>query len=116
MNLSSLSGESLASLFASGATVKTTSSGVNGVLLNVTGEKGVFSLRTSLAETNCIASITVDGVSFSGTVSEISAVFSAAQFNSGAISTGLVYKESLNISISNITSGSGEQITVRRIS
>ena len=119
MNLSSLSGVATASLFESGATVKNSTISSAGVVINVTGEKGLASISaTGSNGNNNIVSITIDGVSFSGAIGEIARVISQNDADPSGTNRagfdGLIYKNSLRVEV--LTHVSTTAVIVARIS
>ena len=107
MNGSSLfGGGSFGTKYESGATVKSDSLSATGVVVNVTDEKGVFSISDAANNT---LEITVDGNLLTSSVGSLISVINGA---SGTI-YGLEYKTSLKVEIVTSTSGT---VTVTRLS
>jgi hypothetical protein len=108
MNLSSLSGSGyITDYIDSGATI-TESAGSSGVLLNVTGERGVFSVRKDNVTASGSVKITIDGVEF--TLSVLFSVLSGVDFDQ---TQTMAYRNSLKVEVISLSAGT---ITVTRLS
>lgn len=108
MNGSDLfNGESFGSKYLDGATFKSDSLITIGTIVNVTDEKGIFSVQDGGTTT---LEIIVDGNKLTGTTAQLRNITGGTQGTNQVFA--LEYKESLRV---NITAASG-QVTVSRLS
>lgn len=108
MNLSSLSVSGfLSDYFDTGATEKATTA-ASGIVLNVTGERGIFNLRLSSGVASGSVIVTVDGVAFT-----MAFGFQLIPTIDFTVSQTMAYRNSLKVEIVSLSAG---DLTVRRLS
>jgi len=102
-------GNSFANAYGSGATIKSDSLSTTGVVVNITDEKGVF----SIADTgSSVLEVTIDGNSSSYTVTSLASIIDGSVGGSKVTVYGLRYEDSLKVEITNHGTGT---VTVNRL-